>query len=486
MMILRSLLVLSLFCFRSFSAETVETVVFNTGQANASITKIGDCALVTDFGFSGLDKSHTAEVLNAATNFLKHCRKVALLVTHQHFDHYSHVEALRQKLAHYLRETTSALDFQFAVVLIGGQYTSRTPEELKIPGAYFCEVAADSTLEQLCFNPTSLTYECIPSDTHLTKNLLDSIFATGSVELLLPPRRVGGGDHDQNLLVKVNYLDKAILLTGDASAELIKKTLARPPITTSTPFPPQGSPSAPQISPLSNVSVVVPSHHFSNASDEVNVLWNAMITRNPEREPFLTIIPSDPRGKNHIPTTESIKRLAFPIEALGKYFCVPHTVHASYTIATPRVIDVFPYDVDAKVLLPVFCTSNAKVGYRVTIFPSISGSGAGGATSSFSPSQHGVVRMVEITSPSDLLYQFPGAPSRYADHPLVTEFMSNYSRIIPTLPPSRSGIRSPWITAFKAVNSQEMDELEKERLSKVDQITKHAAYFDKLFTGKLK
>jgi hypothetical protein len=374
--------------------------------------------------------------------------------------------------------------------LIGGVISKKTPEDLlEIPNAYFCQVqenglmtqcskkevaAKSSSISQIIYQSEEMTYK-------LTSNILEQYLGKDVVLLLLPPKEAGMADHDQNLIVKINCLDKSGLFMGDASEKLIKCScmpVQIPLEKRSFPDPSNSNKHIAELHPsvVDSVSFVIPSHHFSNASNEASALWKAL-TLSHKNRPFLTIISSNANGKDKIPTSTTIKRLVYWQDALKSCFCAPHSVSASYSVENKKeVINIYPYDIDNNVYIPVFCTADINGGYMISMAPT---------------SSTCLLTMSEIWSNANM-YTDPGIVAQAGLPTEVANTLKTVCAISPDTTPSSSStsfdtaINLNYVTPFKMVNMQEMQELEKAIKSKLDQIINSATHFNDLFLDTFK
>jgi hypothetical protein len=444
----------------AYAAQPVflEACVFNVGQANAVVLKVINTdnesnGLIVDFGIGGIEAGRKNHILTHAVDFLQSCKSISVVITHQHLDHYNHIKDLMQKL------NTGVIQ----QVLIGGKCSDKTPKELSsISNASFGKVRAGSFLS--------------------SENLFNKTFGLETVELLLPSTSAGNEDHDQNLIVKVNCLGHSILITGDASKKLIDEISSPQQIPNekftfpnfTTGVSTDLIPSMNYPSPLTNVSVIVPSHHFSNANGEFDALWGAMLEY--RKAPFLTIISSDPSVKEKIPTSETLKKVCFSKTMLDDCFCAPHTVHASYTVEHPLVIDTHFCDIDRSIYLPVFCTSNTEIGYHVTISKLKNDDTTGTVTMEEIKTQTGMA--VEIQK----LFLYPGSKKKELSCD-CNKLVAGVGKIISSLSLSSSSSSVTllqYLSPLKIINMQEYEELEKAKKEKLTQIIRPVIYFSKL------
>ncbi len=120
------------------------------------------------------------------------------------------------------------------------------------------------------------------------------------------------------------------------------------------------------VNAFSNVDVLVMPHHGSEASKELEAIWD-VVAPHKSGKPLLTIISSDPSKSDKIPKTESLKKLVFGTND-GEYFCLPHVTSANYMIGVDaKIMPTIQYDTENDSWLPLFCTFDTDIGYKITI-----------------------------------------------------------------------------------------------------------------------
>jgi hypothetical protein len=298
-------------------------------------------------------------------------------------------------------------------------------------------------------------------------NRYKTTFGT-AVELLLPAYPVGTADHDQNLIVKIKYGKHSILLTGDASKKLIE-SVAPPrtiPLNNFNFAKIQQETKMSDPSPMEDVSVLLLSHHGSNAGEELVALWKSMF-RYHGTQPWATIISSNPAVKDNIPKTSSLKLLIYPKEALIDYFCMPHTVRASYTVEIPKTLDI-PAKIDHDITLPVFCTANTKIGYAVKL-AQVSPNPESVAVDEIQESYYIIQSSASTLLTSSMSAISNGHLYMYPEIKKESEIQKE-EETLPPISTSHSVKMPKYESLFSAVSQAEMKELEEKYKQKQQQI----------------
>jgi hypothetical protein len=196
--------------------------------------------------------------------------------------------------------------------------------------------------------------------------LLRDILPDATVQCILPNTAVPNANnhpHNQNLVVKVSYAGKTILLPGDISGTLLSK------ITEDNP------------GCFSDVDIVVFAHHGSNEWNELKLI-DEIIRQKTTSSPILGIITSDANGISKIPKyfpDYNKKKDSFGINFIQKFedlwkhfpvvyddqdnlrlnYCATHTItmhdkSINVAYAAPAISE------DGKSILPVFCTGDLE------------------------------------------------------------------------------------------------------------------------------
>ena len=326
---------IALLCGLSTFSHGFEMVIFNVGQGNAIIIRHEDKALVVDFGRGLGWKKCTGTVLDAKmTNrsrlavmvreFLKDVTSCNIVASHMHKDH--------TDLFSFFKKTIDSLpDLSIEGMLDG--------DGLDYQGIcdFFSTDLLGSDVKIVPIRPYN--WEGVPKT---------------STEA-----------HNRNLVLKIIYAGRSLLLTGDASGDLLNRILPFDDMTDGAGHPitlPTGYDCAAMGDSLWDIDAIVVPHHGSNENGEFAWLSRvATFVKSPKsKAPLLTIISSDPDGKNALPwrSVESIVNLSTGRD--GPCFIKPHEVRTTHERTRTKK--------------PIFMTCCAESGcYMVKIIPTQSG-----------------------------------------------------------------------------------------------------------------
>jgi beta-lactamase superfamily II metal-dependent hydrolase len=167
--------------------------------------------------------------------------------------------------------------------------------------------------------------------------------------------------HDRCLVLKITTIGinpRSILLTGDASGDLLKAVMEK------------------DKSAMDGIDVVMLSHHGS--SREKALEWFEKASEGCKDRPLLSVISSDPSGKDSIPTGDTLIKLLEnrnrPIQDLilkGQYFCSYHHIDG-FSTECESVVTLPSFQSFTGSVLPIFITSKSEENdgdgiYRIMI-----------------------------------------------------------------------------------------------------------------------
>ena len=110
---LRTIMLILALCILNLAYSTnLEMRVYNVGQANFIVLKHGDHALIADCGTASNESWKNMH--GNLSKFLKSTKKISVLITHQHDDHYNRLNELFDLIN--LKENPDKLDR----IIVGG------------------------------------------------------------------------------------------------------------------------------------------------------------------------------------------------------------------------------------------------------------------------------------------------------------------------------------------------------------------------------